>query len=94
VTSSQGFRFASTNHRAAVFLLQDDFDRDPYIRERGGNRDEVLLVALNPGDELRRIETAVVGRDEALDAADVLVVPDLLEMRAENCLGYGLISFQ
>jgi hypothetical protein len=79
--------------RDAVFLLQDDFDRDPHIRERGGDRDEVLLVALNPRDEVRRIETAVVGRDEALDAAGVFVVLDLLEMRAENCHGHGLISF-
>jgi hypothetical protein len=80
--------------RDAVCLPQDDVDRDPQIREGGGDRDEVVLVALNPGDELRRIEPAVGGRDEALDAAGVFAVPDLLEMRAENGLGRGMLSFQ
>ena len=77
----------------AVFLLHVS-DRDPQIREPGGERYEVFLVALKPGDDLRRIETSVVGRDEAFDAAGVFVVPDLLDMLAENSLGYDMISFR
>jgi hypothetical protein len=58
-----------------------------FVSEPSTPKGEVqLLVAFYPGDELLRIEPAVVGRDEALDAADVFVVPDLLEMLAENCL--------
>ena len=54
----------------------------------------MVLVALNAGDELRRIEPAVGGRDEALDAAGVFVVPDLLDMLAENSLGHGTIPLR
>src|SRR5687767_4712999 len=58
----------------AVFLLHVP-DRDPQIREPGGERYEMFLVALKPGDDLLPIETAVVGRDETLNAVGVFVVP-------------------
>jgi hypothetical protein len=54
----------------------------------------VVLVALNAGVELRRIEPAVGGCDEARDGAGVFAVPDLLDMLTENGLGHGMLSCQ
>jgi hypothetical protein len=78
---------AFTENRAATraFLLHVT-DGDLQVRESGGHGREVFLVALETGDDLRPIETAVVPRDEALDAADVLVVAAVLDVPAEDSL--------
>ena len=56
-------------------------DGDVRVGECGRESEEVLSVALDPGDHLRlsRVDADVVRGDEPFDSAGIALVPDLLD---------------